>query len=92
MDTGEKVQTGIPFQVKLLDIPLQLIEKYRPFQKDKSVSGEINYWNICKKLKKVIVEWGITKSILFHCTRHSNFSFPLKHNVLQKKVIQKVTI
>ena len=68
---AKRHKTGIPFQVKLLDIPLQLIEKYRPFQKDKSVFGEINYWNICKKLKKVIAECGITKSISFHCGRHS---------------------
>ena len=68
---AKRHKTGIPFQVKLLDIPLQLIEKYRPFQKDKSVFGEINYWNICKKLKKVITECGITKSISFHCGRHS---------------------
>lgn len=68
---AKRHKTGIPFQVKLLDIPLQLIKKYRPFQKDKSVFGEINYWNICKKLKKVIAECGITKSISFHCGRHS---------------------
>lgn len=68
---AKRHKTGIPFQVKLLDIPLQLIKKYRPFQKDKSVFGEINYWNICKKLKKVIAECGITKSISFHCRRHS---------------------
>lgn len=68
---AKRHKTGIPFQVKLLDIPLQLIEKYRPFQKDKSIFGEINYWNICKKLKKVIAECGINKSISFHCGRHS---------------------
>ena len=80
---AKRHKTGIPFQVKLLDIPLQLIEKYRPFQKDKSIFGEINYWNICKKLKKVIAECGINKSISFHLARHSDFSFLLRYNVLQ---------
>ena len=68
---SKRHKTGVPFQVKLLDIPLQIIGKYRPFQKDNSVFGEINYWNVCKKLKKVISECGINKQISFHCGRHT---------------------
>ena len=68
---SKRHKTGVPFQVKLLDIPLQIIGKYRPFQKDNSVFGEINYWNVCKKLKKVISECGINKQISFHCARHT---------------------
>lgn len=68
---SKRHKTGVPFQVKLLDIPLQIIGKYRPFQKDNSVFGEINYWNVCKKLKKVISECGINKQISFHCSRHT---------------------
>ena len=63
-------KTHVPFQVKLLDVPLQIIERYRPFQKDNSIFGDINYWTVCKKLKKVICECGITKDISFHCARH----------------------
>ena len=68
---SKRHKTGVPFQVKLLDIPLQIIGKYRPFQKDNSVFGEINYWSICKKLKNVIRECGINKQISFHCSRHT---------------------
>ena len=68
---SKRHKTGVPFQVKLLDIPLQIIGKYRPFQKDNSVFGEINYWSICKKLKNVIRECGINKPISFHCSRHT---------------------
>ena len=50
---------------------MQPIEKYRPFQKDKSVFGEISYWNVCGKLKEVIAECGIAKSISFHCGQRS---------------------
>ena len=63
-------KTHVPFQVKLLDVPLQIIERYRPFQKDNSIFGDINYWTVCKRLKKVICECGITKDISFHCARH----------------------
>lgn len=56
--------------MKLLDIPLQIIERYRPFQEDNFVFPHLNYWSICKPLKKMILECGVNKSISFHCSRH----------------------
>ena len=67
---AKRHKTHIPFQVKLLDVPLQIIDRYRPFQKDNSIFGDINYWTVCKRLKKVMSECGITKDISFHCARH----------------------
>ncbi len=63
-------KTKVPFQVKLLDIPLQIIEHYRPMQKDNRIFPGLNYWSVCKPLKRMIKECGITKSISFHCARH----------------------
>ena len=56
--------------MKLLDIPLQIIERYRHCQEDNLVFPNLNYWSICKPLKKVMKECGITKDISFHCSRH----------------------
>ena len=67
---AKRHKTQVPFQVKLLDVPLQIIERYRPYQRNNSIFGDINYWTICKRLKKVICECGITKDISFHCARH----------------------
>ena len=67
---SKRHKTKIPFQVKLLDIPLQIIKRYEPYQTDKSVFPNLNYWSICKPLKKKIKECGITKAISFHCSRH----------------------
>ena len=67
---SKRHKTKIPFQVKLLDIPLQIIKRYEPFQTDKSIFPNLNYWSICKPLKKMIKECGITKAISFHCSRH----------------------
>ena len=67
---SKRHKTKIPFQVKLLDIPLQIIKRYEEFQTDKSVFPNLNYWSICKPLKKMIKECGITKDISFHCARH----------------------
>ena len=67
---SKRHKTGVPFQVKLLDIPLQIIERYRPFQEDNFVFPHLNYWSICKPLKKMIRECGVNKSISFHSARH----------------------
>ena len=48
---SKRHKTKVPFQVKLLDIPLQIIKRYEEFQTDKSVFPNLNYWSICKPLK-----------------------------------------
>ena len=67
---SKRHKTKVPFQVKLLDIPMQIIKRYEKFQTNKSVFPNLNYWSICKPLKKMIKECGITKDISFHCARH----------------------
>lgn len=69
---GKRHKTGVPYQVKLLAVPLQILERYRDYPKKnpKSVFGEVNYWSICKKLKPVMKECGIDKPISAHCARH----------------------
>ncbi len=68
---GKRHKTDVPFQVKLLDIPMQIIERYKNRSGDKSVFGKINYWTMCKQLKKVISECGIEKQISYHVARHT---------------------
>ena len=36
-------KTNIPFQVKLMDVPLQIIDRYKHLQEDKLVFGKMNY-------------------------------------------------
>ena len=69
---GKRHKTGVPYQVKLLAVPLQIIERYRDYPKEnpKSVFGEVNYWSVCKKLKPAMKECGIDKPISAHCARH----------------------
>ena len=67
---SKRHKTGVPFQVKLLDIPLQIIERYKAFQENNLVFPNLNYWSICKRMGKMIKACGITKKISFHCSRH----------------------
>ena len=68
---GRRHKTNIPFQVKLMDVPLQIIDRYKHLQEDKLVFGRMNYWSMCKKLKTVMKACGIEKQISYHCARHS---------------------
>ena len=81
---SKRHKTGVPFQVKLLDIPLQIIERYRPFQENDFVFPNLNYWSICKPLKKIIRECGVNKDISFHAARHITLSYSLKTRDLQR--------
>ena len=78
---SKRHKTKVNFQVKLLDIPLQIIKRYERFQEDKLVFPNLNYWNICKPLKKMIKECGIDKEISFHCTRHGFATLALSKGV-----------
>ena len=31
---SKRQKTGVPFQIKLMDIPIQIIERYKSFRKD----------------------------------------------------------
>ena len=56
---SKRHKTNIPFQVKLMEVPLQIIDRYKHLQEDKLVFGKMNYWSMCKKLKTVITACGI---------------------------------
>ena len=68
---SKRHKTKVNFQVKLLDIPLQIIKRYERFQENGFVFPDLNYWSICKPLKQMIRECGITKNISFHVGRHN---------------------
>ena len=67
---SKRHKTKVPFQVKLLPVPLVIIERYKHIRTDNHVFGTCNYWSMCKQLKKVIAECGITKPISWHTARH----------------------
>ncbi|KAA6319104.1 Tyrosine recombinase XerC, partial [termite gut metagenome] len=64
-------KTGIPFNVKLLDIPVKIMEKYKGLAKDNLVfpvlgQGRINY------ALKIIAKYCKTDKVLtFHMSRHT---------------------
>ena len=78
---SKRHKTKVNFQVKLLDIPLQIIKRYERFQENGFVFPDLNYWSICKPLKQMIRECGITKNISFHSSRHGFATLALSKGV-----------
>jgi integrase len=64
-------KTGIPFNVKLLNIPIQIMERYREFSKDDLVFHVFYQEKINKLLKKIAKLCGIDKPLSFHQSRHT---------------------
>ena len=64
-------KTDTPFNVKLLDIPIQIIEKYRGMGKDDKVFPMIALTNIDMRLKIVAKLCGIDKPLAYHMSRHT---------------------
>ncbi|GAB6395196.1 MAG: Tyrosine recombinase XerC [Bacteroidales bacterium] len=64
-------KTGIPFNVKLLDIPLQIIDSYRDFSKGGLVFNVYCQVKINKLLKEVAKLCRIDRTLSFHQSRHT---------------------
>ncbi|GAB6010382.1 site-specific integrase [Dysgonomonas reticulitermitis] len=76
-------KTGIPFNVKLLNIPLHIIDRYRDFSKDGFVFNIYCQVKINKLLKEIAKLCRIDKALSFHQRRHTHSSFRLKTSKLQ---------
>ncbi|MFT4223216.1 MAG: phage integrase SAM-like domain-containing protein [Dysgonomonas sp.] len=74
-------------QIPLLDVPLQILEKYHPdfhkYPSDKPLFFMSSNQKTNEYLKEIANICGIQKSISFHCGRHTNFHYRLKYSVLQ---------
>lgn len=63
-------KTGMPFNVKLLDIPTQIMEKYRGLAKDNHVFSVLSIGRINYALKIIAKHCDISTTVSFHVARH----------------------
>ena len=68
---SKRQKTGMPFQIKLMDIPMQIIERYMSFRKGSHLFNIGNLDSINKRIKKVAAMCSIKKRVSFHVSRHS---------------------
>lgn len=68
---SKRQKTGVPFQIKLMDIPMLIIGRYKAFRKGSHLFNIGNLDSINKRIKKVAAMCGIKKRVSFHVSRHS---------------------
>ena len=103
--TEDEIQTGVPFQIKLMDIPMQIIRRYEPFRRDKRLFNIGSLDMVNKRIKAVAKKCGIEKPVSFHLSRHSfavlalNYGMPIESvskilghtNITTTQIYAKVT-
>ena len=67
---AKRHKTKIPYQVKLLEIPLQIISHYQQ-EGHKTIFGVIEYRSLASNIREIMKKLGIQKHITMHCARHS---------------------
>ena len=68
--SSSRQKTGIPFHVKLLDIPIRIIKKYKGCAKEDFLFHVPTPTTVNNALKKIAEHCGITTHISFHVARH----------------------
>ncbi|KAA6335464.1 Tyrosine recombinase XerC [termite gut metagenome] len=67
----KRQKTGTPCHIPLLEIPFELIEKYRGLAKDRKLFPMISCSKTNIYLKRIAKECSINESVTFHWARHT---------------------
>lgn len=79
----KRQKTGTPENVRLLDIAITIIEKYKGMAPDGKLFPMLHNTSFNPHLKKIAKQCGIDRNLCFHTARHKGFPFLLKFNSLQ---------
>jgi len=93
-DEGEWIvihrqKTGTEANIKLLEYPKQIMEKYRGLCEDGRVFPVPNYQSCMDSLKRLGKKCGITKPLSWHLLSHSKFFYLL--NISELSILKNVT-
>lgn len=102
---SKRQKTGVPFQIKLMDIPMQIIKRYEPYRISNNLFNIGSHDNINKRIKEVAKMCGIEKRTSFHLSRHTfavlalNYGMPIESvskilghtNITTTQIYAKVT-
>ena len=51
---SKRQKTGVPFQIKLMDIPMQIIKRYEPYRRSNNLFNIGSHDTINKRIKEVV--------------------------------------
>ena len=81
---SKRQKTGVPFQIKLMDIPMQIIKRYEPYRIGYNLFNIGSHDVINSRIKEVAKICGIEKRTSFHLSRHTfavlalNYGMPIE--------------
>lgn len=102
---SKRQKTGVPFQIKLMDMAMQIIKRYEPFRTGNRLFDVGSYNMVNRRIKTVARKCGIEKTVSFHLSRHSfavlalNYGMPIESvskilghtNITTTQIYAKVT-
>lgn len=68
---SKRQKTNVQFNVRLLNTPIQILEKYKRSQKEGKILPVISNQKLNEYLKEIADLCSITKNLTFHMARHS---------------------
>lgn len=77
-------KTNVNANIRLLDIPKEILAKYKGKQKDDKCLPVVSNQKKNEYLKEIATLCSISKKLTFHTARHMNYSFQLKTSRLQE--------
>ena len=87
---SKRRKTGTEFHVPLLELPLQIIEKYRGLNKDGKMFVMLSCSKTNGNLKKIAKICGIKRNITFHMARHSYASLITLSQGVQMETVSRM--
>lgn len=102
---SKRQKTNVPFQIKMMDIPMRIIKRYEHLREGNKLFNIGSYDMVNKRIKKIAKSCGIQKNISFHMSRHSfavlalNYGMPIETvskilghtNITTTQIYAKVT-
>lgn len=83
---ANRQKTNVRFNVRLLNIPKQILDKYAGTQKDNKVLPVISNQKVNEYLKEIADLCGIDKRLTFHMARHIKSFNHVYFNALQSRI------
>jgi Site-specific recombinase XerD len=68
---GKRIKTGVSYRVPLLNVPMQIIDKYKEALPNDEILPMISNQKMNSYLKEIAAVCGVDKNLSFHVARHT---------------------
>lgn len=90
MDKNQPTEDGVESNIRLLDVPLHILEKYRGLSEDGRIFPVPHYMTCLHGIRSVAKRCGITKSFGWHSSRHTTATIILLSNGVPIETVSSI--